>query len=511
MKKRLTAILIIMIFCFTGCVQKNNIDENSNSKAKSNVSVTTVKKEEKNQVTFDYESINKDKKDKEGKVLLKWNCSYPVFKFSNDSDMAEKINSLIKGKVDEFEKNIVESNSTLFDDSGDQSTLMGIPYSGFYEATVKRCDDTVISLKITDSRFTGGAHSNQSYTGITIDAKTGKEIPFESLSDSGAKLYDDVSNYVTELSSQQSYKNKLTMNSNVDVHEFVNDNKWYLSEGGIVLMSEPYELACYAEGSVEFAMPYENISDFKKSYAYDGNYKLHSRTDYELNKDLNGDGKEENILVSGRNSDMVDLNIDGMDYEDQLNDIDLSNVHSFDYYIVDLDKSDKYKEVAIEVRKTEAIYQETESGVKLNDFTGSTYFYRYKGDSKIEYCGCIDKLISNCSIDYSKEKLNSAKTEQKEKTTDTAKISVDQGEKLIREQEKVPADVTVQYTKDFTAKQFGIPEETYMYYSYKEAEGPTYMVGVKSKNLYIGPSNGDLYFDLMKDGKAVKKYNLIQK
>lgn len=112
------------------------------------------------------------------------------------------------------------------------------------------------------------------------------------------------------------------------------------------------------------------------------------------------------------------------------------------------------------------------------------------------------------------EKKDKNKTTSKTQQVNTRTITIEDGKKIIRLRDKGGLRIhSLHYTNDFNAKQFGIPEETYMYYTYDDdtPEGPLYMVGTKSMNLYIGPSNGDLYFDLMKDGKAVKRYEQIKK
>lgn len=54
----------------------------------------------------------------------------------------------------------------------------------------------------------------------------------------------------------------------------------------------------------------------------------------------------------------------------------------------------------------------------------------------------------------------------------------------------------------------GIEEETY-FFSLDDLEGgayATYLVGTQSGNVYKGPSNGETYFNLLKDGKIIKRY-----
>ncbi|MDD6771465.1 DUF3298 and DUF4163 domain-containing protein [Inconstantimicrobium porci] len=506
MKNIIAALCIFLTVSLAGCSfgAKNGIKNEESPR----IINSGTKEEVKNKVTFNYQSNSIDKKDNSGKVLLKWSYSYPVFKFSQDNGVAEKINKLIKAKVDDFEQNLFESTESLISNS---EIVMGVPYNGIFEVAVRRCDDKVIAVEIMDSRFTGGAHSMENYTGITIDAKTGKEISFDNLADNSTKLKADVSNSITQLCLQQSYKSKMMNESTyINIDEYIKNNKWYLSDSGVVLMSNPYEVACYAEGSVKFTVPYEKISSLKKNYSYEGNYKIHSRTDYEIAKDLNGDGSEEKVLVSGRNSQIINLKINNKDYLEKIADMDVEDCYALDYNIVDLDKSDKYKEIAIEVRKDPMKLSKPVYGHKVNDFVGKTYFYRYKGDEDLEYCGCIDKLVTDCSTDYRKEKLIKNTVSK----TNTSVISIEEAKKVIKENAKnFKSGYTLHYSQDLKAKDFNIPEETYMFFCSDENEttAAVYMVGKTSKNLYIGPSNGDPYFNLMKDGKAVKRYSIIRK
>ncbi|PRR81994.1 hypothetical protein [Clostridium vincentii] len=58
-----------------------------------------------------------------------------------------------------------------------------------------------------------------------------------------------------------------------------------------------------------------------------------------------------------------------------------------------------------------------------------------------------------------------------------------------------------------SSKDFGITEETYNAFVYDPGDSPApYFVGKETGNVYKGPTNGPLYLDVIKDGKAIKRY-----
>lgn len=162
MKKRLAAVCLVAALCLTGCTLGNKRATNGT--------------EGKNKITYKNKIYNNDKKDENNKTLLALSVSYPVFESAIDKDKTEKINNLIKYRAEEFAQNTAELYSYMLDSEEGHEMEMTNPYRADYIVTVKRCDKKVISLETTISQYTGGAHSMQSYKGLTLDYNTGEEI-----------------------------------------------------------------------------------------------------------------------------------------------------------------------------------------------------------------------------------------------------------------------------------------------------------------------------------------------
>jgi len=122
------------------------------------------------------------------------------------------------------------------------------------EYEVCRNDEKVISLVQRIYQYTGGAHGMTTQTGSTVDRLTGKSWSLADLFVPGA----DYGGRLTAIVRKVGADRKLPMWDfrGIGVH-----SAFFLSDEGLVLFFQPYEIAPYSEGIVKIVIPYAKLSD----------------------------------------------------------------------------------------------------------------------------------------------------------------------------------------------------------------------------------------------------------
>ncbi len=204
--------------------------------------------------------------------------SYPVMVDYPDANVENKVNSYItnvylyesleedngypdlENRIDSFIEEYqqeIEADSEIFKD-----------YKPVYEndelTDIAFNSDNILSLEIEEYLFTGGAHGNSSYSLVSFDLQTGKQIKLDDifngdymkkLNEVGEKIFRK--NFLAD-STQSLYdqgffgfENGFELNDNFDLYK-----------GGIKFQFNPYEAGAYVLGAPEVFIPYSEIREF---------------------------------------------------------------------------------------------------------------------------------------------------------------------------------------------------------------------------------------------------------
>ncbi len=149
----------------------------------------------------------------------------------------------------------------------------GLVFNTFmYEETAElnRGDVGVISLSYDVYTYSGGAHGYVSRTSASYDASTGEKLTLESISDEPELLEQLVYGYVLNISAGEKYKNEAgeSIFFNPDLTESISDligsGNWFFSNEGLVFFANPYELAPFSCGRIDFTVPYAAMDGLLK-------------------------------------------------------------------------------------------------------------------------------------------------------------------------------------------------------------------------------------------------------
>jgi hypothetical protein len=133
--------------------------------------------------------------------------------------------------------------------------------------------DTVITTpkmlfyKLDHYAFTGGAHPNSFTSYHAFDGETGEEIEMKNFVADSVALLNAVENKFREIE-------KLTPDVNLeDAGYFLANHKFFLpanyvfTADGVLFYYNPYEIAAYARGPIEFTIPYEDLKGIVRKEA----------------------------------------------------------------------------------------------------------------------------------------------------------------------------------------------------------------------------------------------------
>ncbi len=112
----------------------------------------------------------------------------------------------------------------------------------------------IIGISLTSYFNTGGAHGMLYISFLNFDAKTGKQIDQN-------QLFSDINGFkaIAKTYFNKAVKDKDTL---FDPDSFTLPQSIGYTNDGLVLLYNPYEIAPYSTGIIEFTIPFKAISDF---------------------------------------------------------------------------------------------------------------------------------------------------------------------------------------------------------------------------------------------------------
>lgn len=386
-------------------------DGTNNGAAETDTSVNNVA----SRITIEMQTEENNKITESDMVYLYKDSTYPVVTIEGNEAAAEKINADIRSRVDAFNANTeveewAKENLLYYETEEDSDAdSFFLPYSEGLNFKTARADSDVISFTMTYDSFSGGAHGNYDTLGINYNAKTGDLIAFLDLSDDPTAFHEDTLAYNQKLAGTDAYRERLFSEESISDGTLETvlyaDDVWYLSTSGLVFMSGPYALGPYAEGTIEFIIPYNDLADmgFKSSYAYTDRYVLKLQKNETYNYDLNGDGSEDSILIYTENFPDEDGYYQSLPHI-VINDTDfaangdtavqeqIATLFSAwaEHSLYDLNPADNYVELMLAAGENEG-----------DEYVYYSHFFRYEEDGSLAYLGKTKGDANDPTVDTS--------------------------------------------------------------------------------------------------------------
>lgn len=171
------------------------------------------------------------------------------------------------------------------------------------DVILTRSDETLLSFAMTEYSYFGGAHPSYYITGKCYDTKTGKEL---SLRDVAAD-YDGIYEYVKHALEQDYDQDMFYENYQETLRDMFYEEssqsgtiQWTISSEGLEFYINQYDLAPYAAGRQYVEISFKERPElFQKEYMVNRvSYAKPISEGIGVLADVNGDGKEEEVLYS---------------------------------------------------------------------------------------------------------------------------------------------------------------------------------------------------------------------
>lgn len=280
MKKRFLTVILVLATVLQGCANINNSTTTAKTDKESSQDNEAIESslqesgetehtdENKSpmllQVDREYDYISNDSEDEGYKVSA--SMSFEMFKIE-DSGFEPLKASLNK------EGEAVKAEMASFKESVETDYLQGdainpdMSYELEYESKVNACrvDETIFSFVRSVVEDYGGAHPNHVRVARNYNTQTGEELGlgdiFSDVDGFKAMLMDELNNH--------EYRDEFFDEWEITVDNTFNGNDGYklefvLTNDGIEIIFNPYELGPYAMGDITLNYDYKLISDYIK-------------------------------------------------------------------------------------------------------------------------------------------------------------------------------------------------------------------------------------------------------
>lgn len=133
-----------------------------------------------------------------------------------------------------------------------------MPYEALMVYTITYNRLCTISLYFDAYQYTGGAHGITVRTSDTWDLKAGDRMQLSGFFPEGFKyreyIFEQIDAQIREMT--ESGENYFFEDSAELVRQTFNESSFYLTEQGVVIYFQQYDIAPYSSGIVEFTLPY---------------------------------------------------------------------------------------------------------------------------------------------------------------------------------------------------------------------------------------------------------------
>lgn len=194
---------------------------------------------------------------------------------------------------DEFQES---AYSAYLDDS------MFAAYTYDYRVEVERCDESVISVIVSESVYAGGAHGSYGKVTFNFSAKTGELLSVDDITDDGNALAEHIASYIQSAYSDTVKNNEPDLSQ---VSKLIENGQWYFTNEGLIVFAQPYEIASFAAGMPTFTVPYDELESFvhknilPEGRSESGDIKLSDKGDKVAEFIINAEGENFCLAAEG--------------------------------------------------------------------------------------------------------------------------------------------------------------------------------------------------------------------
>jgi len=191
--------------------------------------------------------------DKGSNKYMSWNLKIPQVKGLKNARTEKGINKQISRTVKDLKKEVMsEAKKSYWESKKGQYPFK--PFEAHADYKVHLLNPKLLSLTMDLYKFTGGAHGFTVRETFNYDIKTGKKLGYRD-------IFKNCPNYRRVIIQHITDKIKKNPDKYFDdavekVKQITDDQPFYITDTGIVVIFGLYELAPYVSGIQEFFIPY---------------------------------------------------------------------------------------------------------------------------------------------------------------------------------------------------------------------------------------------------------------
>lgn len=194
-------------------------------------------------------------------LILSYEIHFPQFILKRYQQNLDKINKYYKIRALKYQQYCVHNLFKMALKQYEYDTKNNYPirkFEAFINYTITYNSNCTLSLFFDQYEYTGGAHGITIRTSNNWDIKNGRLITLQ-------EMFIPVFNYKAyileeiyrQIEEQEKYKDILFDDYKELIVNTFNQDSFYLTEKGIVIYFQHYDIAPYSSGIIEFLIPYD--------------------------------------------------------------------------------------------------------------------------------------------------------------------------------------------------------------------------------------------------------------
>lgn len=193
-------------------------------------------------------------------MVLTYAAEYPHLMLGQFPAMEIQLNQHYEEKVDSFEQYCSEEMllaAIEYQEASIESGFLSYPFEAMLTNEVTYNQNCAFSLYFDQYEFYGGAHGSTVRSSESWDMDSGRMLTLGDFFPCSANALQEVLNSVyAQIEMQRANGEDIYFSNYKEMTaRFFNEESFYLTEKGIVLYYQQYEVAPYAAGIVEFLLP----------------------------------------------------------------------------------------------------------------------------------------------------------------------------------------------------------------------------------------------------------------
>lgn len=193
-----------------------------------------------------------------GQRVLHYTIEYPQVSSAVFQSAAAAINRYYRAKAELYRQRYIHSlfhqAALEFESVRKRPDFLFRPFEAYLGCTITYNDNCSLSLFFDAYQFTGGAHGSTARTSDTWDLGSGRRVSMARFFAPGA-LYKAA--VIGAVGAQIRVQPGLYFDDyETNAARYFNANNFYITEDGLVVYYQPYQLAPHAAGIPEFLLPF---------------------------------------------------------------------------------------------------------------------------------------------------------------------------------------------------------------------------------------------------------------